>query len=297
MRKGRQNDTSQLEADEEQFLHRLAERVRAGRARRGMTRKNLSRDSDVSERYLAQLEGGEGNASVLVLRRIARAVGLPLDSLLSEAPERSVDELLIQESLKRLEPEEIAELRHYIDRRHAAKNRADKAIHISLVGLRGAGKSTLGRRLADRLGVPFVELNRLIEEEYGAPINEILELSGQSTYRRYERRALERVVNDYPAAIIGTGGGLVTEPSTLDYLLKHTLTVWLTASPAEHMKRVIEQGDMRPMADNTEAMDDLKRILKAREPYYRKAPLTLSTAGKTEDESLQDLVDLVSPHL
>jgi XRE family aerobic/anaerobic benzoate catabolism transcriptional regulator len=208
-----------------------------------------------------------------------------------------VDELLILESLKRLEPEDIAELRHYIDRRYAAKNRTDKAIHVSLVGLRGAGKSTLGRRLADRLGVPFVELNRLIEEEYGAPINEILELSGQSTYRRYERRALERVVNDYPAAIIGTGGGLVTEPSTLDYLLKHTLTVWLTASPEEHMRRVIEQGDMRPMADNTEAMDDLKRILKAREPYYRKAQLTLSTAGKTEDESLQDLLDLVTPQL
>lgn len=297
MRKGRQNDTSHIEADEEPFLRHMAERVRAARARRGMTRKNLSRDSDVSERYLAQLEGGEGNASVLVLRRIARAVGLPLESLLTEAPERSVDELLVLESLKRLEPEEIAELRHYIDRRFAAKNRTDKAIHVSLVGLRGAGKSTLGRRLADRLGVPFVELNRLIEEEYGAPINEILELSGQSTYRRYERRALERVVNDYPAAIIGTGGGLVTEPSTLDYLLKHTLTVWLTASPEEHMRRVIEQGDMRPMADNTEAMDDLKRILKAREPYYRKAQLTLSTAGKTEDESLQDLLDLVSPQL
>lgn len=293
MRKTEANDIAAADREEDRFLMGLAERVRAARARRGMTRKILSRDSGVSERYLAQLEGGQGNASVLVLRRIAQAVGLPLEALISDSGERTVDEQLIHAALKRLKPAELAEVRALIDQRFTGDAGDDRAGRISLVGLRGAGKTTLGRRLAAHLGVPFVELNRLIEEEYGAPINEILELSGQATYRRYERRALERVVAEYPRVVIGTGGGLVTEPATLDYLLKHTLTIWLTATPQEHMARVIAQGDMRPMADNKEAMEDLKRILKAREPYYRQAALTLSTAGKTEDEALRDLIALI----
>lgn len=290
---------AEIAADDTAYLMKLAARVRAARAQRGMTRKILARDSQVSERYLAQLEAGEGNASVLVLRKIARAMDFTLEDLLTESLDRPVDQRLIIELLNRLDSKDLAEARQLLNDRFARRNNNNRSgkLRISLIGLRGAGKSTLGRRLAEHLAVPFVEVNRLIEEEYGAPVAEILEWAGQPTYRRYEKKALERAVSENDRVVIATGGSIVTEPATLDYLLANTLTIWLRASPEEHMQRVIAQGDRRPMAKNREAMEDLKHILKARDRYYSKANLQLDTAGRTEDESFADLVALVQPYL
>ncbi len=294
-------DSAAPAADDSAFLDRLAARVRARRAQRGMTRKILAKDSGVSERYLAQLEAGEGNASVLVLRKIARAMDFTLDDLVAEGPDRPVDQRLIVELLNRLNSKDLAEARSLLNERFAKKpvGPGDSAhnLRFSLIGLRGAGKSTLGRRLAAHLAISFVEVNRLIAEDYGAPVSEILEWAGQPAYRRYERQALERAVESNANVVIATGGGLVTEPATLDFLLANTLTIWIKASPDEHMQRVIDQGDLRPMAKNREAMDDLKQILKARDPYYSKASLQLDTTGRTEDESFADLVTLIGPYL
>lgn len=289
--------TSQIEAGDEAFLARLAARVRAARARRGMTRKILARDSGVSERYLAQLEGGKGNASVLVLRKIAAAMDFNLEDLIAEAPDRPVDQRLIVELLNRLDNGDLAEAREMLNARFGRKTQSAGKLRISLIGLRGGGKSTLGKRLADYLDIPFVELNRFIEQEYGAPVSEIIEWAGQPTYRRHERRALEKAVKTNDRVVIATGGGLVTEPATLDFLLASTLSIWVKASPEEHMNRVIAQGDLRPMARNRQAMTDLKQILKARGPYYSKASLELDTSGKSVDESFADLLKLVSPYL
>lgn len=259
-----------------------------------MTRKNLAKQSTVSERYLAQLEGGRGNPSILVLARVAQAMNCPIEDLVSNQLERPAEYRLLTALLERLGPTEMTEARALLSQKFGAHADAGETLRIAFIGLRGAGKSTLGKRLADALKIPFIELNTLVEQEYGAPVGEILELSGQSTYRRYERRVLENIFSVYKRIVIATGGGIVTEPATYDLLLRHTLTVWIKASPEEHMARVIAQGDLRPMADNREAMEDLKHILAARTPFYAQAHLNLDTSGKSENESLQDILRLVS---
>lgn len=248
-------------AGDRAYLAQLGERVRQVRARRGMTRKLLARDSGVSERYLAQLEAGAGNISILLLRRIAVAMGLPLVHLIEEAAERPVEYTW-----------------------------AARAGRIALIGLRGAGKTTLGRRLAERLGVPFVEMASAIAAESGTSLSEIFSLYGQGAYRRYERRALERVLAGHERAVIATGGSLVSEPGTFELLLRSCHTIWVQASPAEHMGRVMAQGDLRPMQASREAMADLKRILETRQALYAKADAAVDTSGRTIDESFHDLL-------
>ena len=263
------------------FLKLLGDRVREARARRGMTRKILARDSGVSERYLAQLETGQGNVSILLLRDIARALDIPLEALIYDGPEPPIDLVHTTEFLRRLAPDDMAQARNLLVEHFGGIDLAARRGRIALIGLRGAGKSTLGALLAERLEVPFLELDRLIEQESGVSLSAIFDLYGQSGFRRLERRCLDDVIERFPRFVLATGGSLVSEPATFERLLTMCYTVWLRATPEDHMQRVIAQGDMRPMADNRESMADLQRILAVREPLYSKADLSVDTSRET----------------
>jgi len=278
-----------VEDGEAAYLRLLGDRIREARARRGMTRKILARDSKVSERYLAQLEAGHGNVSIVLLRQIAHAMGLPLVDLVREEPDRPVELTLLIQTLARLSPKELAQARKILAETFGAAVERERRHRIALIGLRGAGKSTLGAMLAKELAVPFIELDREIERESGTSLSEVFDLYGQSAFRRYERRALESVIERLDRAVIATGGSIVSEAATFDLLLSACFTVWLTAAPEEHMARVVAQGDTRPMADNEEAMEDLRRILAGREALYSKADARVDTAEKTTAQSLREL--------
>ena len=237
------------------YLSRLGDRVRAWRTEHGMTRKTLSKASGVSERYLAQLEAGEGNISVLLLRKVAHAMGVPVDSLVREDP---------KDEMRDSKP-------------------------IALLGLRGAGKSTLGAKLAAELDMPFVELDREVEKEAGAKLGEVFAMYGQDAYRRFERRALERVLDEHERAVIATGGSLVTDKSNYEVLLQRCRCVWLSAAPEEHMQRVIAQGDMRPFKGRSAALEEIKKLLEDRNRLYSRAAATIDTSGKTLKQSLTEL--------
>ena len=280
-------------AVEAAFLQTLGERVRDARARRGMTRRILARDSGVSERYLAQLEAGQGNVSVLLLRQIGAALGIPLNELLRDDDNQPVEVTLIQQFLQRLPKQRLARIRAQLMRDFGSPP-GDRGKRIALIGLRGAGKSTLGAVLAKKLDVPFVELDRQIEREAGISLSEIFLLYGQQGYRRYERRCLESVIESHERCVIATGGSIVSEPATYDLLLSTCFTVWLKASPEEHMARVVAQGDTRPMAGNAQAMEDLRRILDGRGMLYGQADATVDTGGQTVEQSLKALKKAVS---
>jgi XRE family aerobic/anaerobic benzoate catabolism transcriptional regulator len=270
--------------DKNPFLVGLGERVRALRARRGMTRKALSVAADVSERHLANLEYGVGNASVLVLLQVAQALKCSLAELLGDSTTRSPEWLMIREMLGDSDEATLRRVREAIGELLGTggahgRGTLQRSARIALVGLRGAGKSTLGRMLAEDLGFPFVELSREIEKFAGCSINEIQSLYGQNAYRRYERRAIEEAIQIYPEAVIATPGGLVSDLATFNQLLAHCTTVWLQADPQDHMHRVAAQGDLRPMAGNREAMKDLKAILAGRAAFYSKAEFTLNTSA------------------
>jgi XRE family transcriptional regulator, aerobic/anaerobic benzoate catabolism transcriptional regulator len=274
------------------YLHRLGERVRTLRNQRGMTRKALAQHAQVSERYLAQLEAGLGNCSIVLLRRIARAIGLPVTQLVHDGAEPPLDLVLLTQFLERLPPEMLVEARKLVTE-HFSSPSEDRR-RIALIGLRGGGKSTLGALLAERLNVPFIELDREIERRSGANLSEIFDMFGQETFRRAEREALDDVLRRHPHFVIATSGSIVTEPGTLELLLASCFTVWVRAEPEEHMKRVMAQGDMRPMANNARAMEDLVAILKSREPLYAKAEAALATTGKTPEQNLAELLRVIS---
>jgi XRE family aerobic/anaerobic benzoate catabolism transcriptional regulator len=236
------------------YLSRLGDRVRAWRGGNGMTRKALAAASGVSERYLAQLEAGQGNISVLLLRKVARAMGVAVESLVREAPDHQ-----------------------------------PAACRIALVGLRGAGKSSLGAKLAAALGAPFIELDREVEREAGAQLGEVFALYGQEAYRRFERRALERVLREDDGAVIAVGGSLVTDPDSYRLLLDNCRTVWLKAKPEEHMNRVMAQGDLRPFKGRSAALDEIRKLLADRDRLYSRADVTLETSGKSLKSSLEEL--------
>jgi len=249
-----------------------------------MSRKLLARDSGVSERYLAQLEAGQGNISILLLRQIAAALDLPLTELLAEDTGDAVELSLTTQFLKRLPRQKLAAVRSQLVRDYG-NARDERMKRIALIGLRGAGKSTLGAKLAKALGAPFIELDR----EAGTSLSEIFLLYGQAGYRRYERRCLERMLEKNDRAVIATGGSIVSEPGTYELLLSACFTVWLKAEPEEHMARVIAQGDTRPMAGNDQVMEDLRRILEGRAVLYGQADVTVDTAGQTPERSLSAL--------
>ena len=278
----------QLPSSDERFLQELGERVRAARARSGMTRKDLAGESGVSERYLAHLESGQGNISVLLLQKVAAALNLPLGELISGQDGQAVELTLIQQFLRRLPPQQLPRVRAQLMREFGSSP-LERMKRIALIGLRGAGKSTLGAMLAKQLGVPFVELDREVEREAGTSLSEIFLLYGQQGYRRYERRCLEKILQQRDRCVIATGGSIVSEPGTYELLLSTCFTVWLKALPEEHMARVVAQGDTRPMAGNAEAMDDLRRILDGRGVLYGQADTTVDTAGRTVERSLKEL--------
>ncbi len=276
------------------YLQHLGDNVRALRAQRGITRKVLGQQSGVSERFLAQLEGGTGNASVLVLRRIAAALGVEIEALLTERNGGAGSKDLVQtvDLLRGLGQEDIVRARSLLQDHFGgtqAMNGGARRQRIALIGLRGAGKSTLGAHIAAELRVPFIELDRLVEQASGTPLSTIFDLYGQNGFRRFERRCLDEVLEKYPRFVMATGGSIVSEPATYERLRRACFTVWLRATPEEHMQRVVAQGDMRPMAHNPEAMSELKQILHEREPLYRQADLTVDTSKRTPDALLQHL--------
>jgi XRE family aerobic/anaerobic benzoate catabolism transcriptional regulator len=276
-----------------EFLLALGRRVRDIRERRALTRKLVARDASVSERHLAHLESGEGNVSIVLLRHIAQALDVPLIELLAGEGEDTVEKRLIRRFLERLPRQRLEEVVFRL-MRDFGHEEAVRRKRVALIGLRGAGKSTLGARLAQEMGVPFVELDKEIARETGMPVSEIFSLYGQSGYRRIEKQTLERVLRDNPQAVLSAGGGIVSQPEAYDHLLSACFTVWVKASPEEHMGRVVAQGDLRPMAGNDEAMDDLRAILTAREPLYAKADQTLDTSGESVEASFNKLRELVT---
>ena len=275
------------------FVTGIGRLVRLSRAKRGMTRRQLAQESGASERYLAQIESGQGNPSVLILKSIAQALDVPIIELLPRANGRPAAMTHVLDVLARTPVAELPALAELIESHAARHVAADRARRIALVGLRGAGKSTLGRRLADELACPFIELDRLVEQDYGARIPDLIEIAGLATFRRYERACLERVIDEHDTAVIATAGGIVSDAETYALLLRRSHTVWVRASPDEHMKRVMEQGDFRPMAQNREAMADLVAILDARRADYARAQAELDTSGDTIERSFGKLQDLV----
>lgn len=246
---------------DERFVGDLGRRIRELRERQGRSRRQLALDANVSERYLAQIETGNGNITVMLLRRVAIALGVGItDVLASDTVERE----------------------------------AARRTRIALIGMRGAGKSTLGAMLAESLRFPLLELDREVTRETGLPVGDVVALYGLAEYRRIERRVLARVANAHARAVITAGGGIVNDDEAFEFLLAHCRTVWIRTSPEEHMARVLAQGDLRPMAGNPAAMDELKRILAAREAMYRKADVVIDTSGESPRASFAKLRDAVA---
>jgi XRE family aerobic/anaerobic benzoate catabolism transcriptional regulator len=281
-------------------LAELGGRVRAWRARRGMTRRQLAADSGLSERFLADVESGKGNVSINSLEATAQALNITILDLLQDAPRPALAR--VQNLLGRLEEGQLDQAYALLAGSFGLADAQGREQRIALVGLRGAGKTTLGGQLAAQRGVPFVELDREIEREAGTSMNEILLLHGQAGYRRYERRALLRIAEEHADGVVmTTGGSIVSERETFDLLQSHFYCVWVKASPEEHMSRVVAQGDMRPFdaargedgemsrSAMGEALEDIRRILASREPLYARADAVVDTAARSMKQSLKDL--------
>jgi len=272
-------------------LAELGHRVRAWRARRGMTRKGLAADSGLSERFLADVESGKGNVSINSLEAAARALNITVIDLLQDAPRPALART--QGLLARLDDTQLDQAYGLLGSTFGLGDALGREQRVALIGLRGAGKSTLGAKLAIERGVPFIELDREIEREAGTSMNEILLLHGQAGYRRYERRALLRIAEEHPDGVVmTTGGSIVSERETFDLLQSRFYCVWLKASPEEHMSRVVAQGDMRPFdasGASHEALDDIRRILASREALYARADAVVDTAARTLKQSMTDL--------
>ncbi|MFM9880091.1 MAG: helix-turn-helix transcriptional regulator [Burkholderiaceae bacterium] len=284
--------------DTKPTLSELGARVRAWRARRGMTRKALAADSGLSERFLADVEAGRGNVSINSLESVALALNIPMIDLLQDAPRP----LLARTAglLASLDDNQLDQAYSMLAGTFGLGNAQGREHRVALIGLRGAGKSTLGAQLAAQRGVPFIELDREVEREAGTSMNEILLLHGQAGYRRYERKALFRIADTYQDGVVmTTGGSIVSERETFDLLQSYFYCVWLKASPEEHLARVVAQGDMRPFTSAdvnpvsgqhmTEAMEDIRRILASREALYARADAVVDTAARTARQSLADL--------
>src|ERR1700758_176161 len=277
------------------FLDQLGQRVRTMRALRGMSRKVLAKVSGISERYIAQLESGKGNVSIVLLRRVSNAMGAHLEDLIPSG-DPAPDWQVIRDLLRKASPSQIAQARDVLAGGAASAHRAIFC-GIALIGLRGAGKSTLGKILAKKIGWNFVELNKEIEAQNGLSVAEIIALYGQEGFRRMEQNALNQLLAQKEPMVLATGGGIVSEPLTFDLILSSFYTIWIKAEPEEHMARVRRQGDLRPMADDRSAMEEVRTILLSREPLYSRASAVVDTAGLTVDAAAARLIDAVAPVL
>ncbi|KJC57178.1 transcriptional regulator [Bradyrhizobium sp. LTSPM299] len=278
------------------FLEQLGQRVRTMRALRGMSRKVLAKVSGISERYIAQLESGKGNVSIVLLRRVAGAMGAHLEDLIPSS-EPIPDWAVIRDLLRKASQSQIAQAKDILAGGSASAQRRASFSGIALIGLRGAGKTTLGRMLAKKIGWSFVELNKEIEAQNGLSVAEIIALYGQEGFRRMEQAALTQLLARKELMVLATGGGIVSEPLTFDLILSSFYTIWLKAEPEEHMARVRRQGDLRPMADDRSAMAELRNILVSREPLYARASAVVDTAGLSVDAAAARLIDSVRPVL
>jgi XRE family aerobic/anaerobic benzoate catabolism transcriptional regulator len=278
------------------FLEQLGQRVRTMRALRGMSRKVLAKVSGISERYIAQLESGKGNVSIVLLRRVSNAMGAHLEDLIPVS-DPAPDWPVIRDLLRKATPNQIAQAKDALAGQGRSALRRHTFSGIALIGLRGAGKSTLGRMLANKIGWSFVELNKEIEAQNGLSVAEIIALYGQEGFRRMEQAALGQLLARKELMVLATGGGIVSEPLTFDLILSSFYTIWLKAEPEEHMARVRRQGDLRPMADDRSAMAELRNILLSREPLYARASTTVDTAGLSIDAAAARLIDAVRPVL
>lgn len=283
---------------EADFLEQLGQRVRTMRALRGMSRKVLAKVSGISERYIAQLESGKGNVSIVLLRRVSNAMAAHLEDLIPSG-EAAPDWPVVRDLLRKATPNQIADAREILSGQGngASTQRQMAFAGIALIGLRGAGKSTLGKLLADKIGWKFVELNKEIEQQNGLSVAEIIALYGQEGFRRMEQTALGQLLARKELMVLATGGGIVSEPLTFDLILSSFYTIWLKAEPQEHMARVRRQGDLRPMADDRSAMAELRTILLSREPLYARASAVVDTAGLSVDRAAARLIDTVAPVL
>jgi XRE family aerobic/anaerobic benzoate catabolism transcriptional regulator len=278
-------------ADEE-FLAELGRRVRRIRALRGMSRKVLAEASDISERYIAQLESGMGNLSVLLLRRVAKAAGVTLDDLIGDTADETAS---FRDLLRTASPQAIQRAKAVLRGEDTISLHRRPAVdRVALIGMRGAGKSTLGRLAAKRLRWKFIELNREVEREAGFSMAEIFRLYGQEGYRRLELKALRKISARREPMILATGGGIVSEPATFELLVSSFFTIWLKAAPEEHMARVRQQGDLRPMANERAAMDDLRTILSTREPFYARADAVVDTSGRSVDSGAGEILSVIA---
>ena len=278
------------------FLEQLGQRVRTMRALRGMSRKVLAKVSGISERYIAQLEGGKGNVSIVLLRRVSNAMGAHLEDLIPST-EPSPDWAVIRDLMRQASPGQIVQAKDILAGQSGLSHRRKSFAGIALIGLRGAGKSTLGKMLANKIGWKFVELNKEIEAENGLSVAEIIALYGQEGFRRMEQAALGQLLADNGLTVLATGGGIVSEPLTFDLVLSSFYTIWLKAEPEEHMARVRGQGDLRPMADDRSAMTELRNILVSREPLYARANAVVDTAGLSVEDAGARLIEAVAPVL
>ncbi len=288
------NSRSGADSPSADFLLKVGSRVRGLRARRGMTRKMLARDSAISERYLANLEQGKGNISIILLRQVARALRSNLNELLPTDHEQTPELSLITDFICHLSRPEQQTAMQLLYSEFASLN--NMPTRIAFIGLRGAGKTTLGRLLQQRQNLPLIKLATKIETIGGMTISEIFELSGQSGYRRLEEKALVATLKDHQSCCIETGGSIVAELRNLNILLSTCLVIWVRTTPQHHMARVINQGDLRPMANNGDAMADLERILAERTPYYEKAHAILDTSDKMIEQSYRELITIIQDH-
>jgi XRE family transcriptional regulator, aerobic/anaerobic benzoate catabolism transcriptional regulator len=279
---------------DEIFLAELGQRARTLRGLHGMSRKVLANVSGISERYIAQLESGKGNVSIVLLRRLAHAMGAPLEDLISDGDGAS-DWKVLRALARKATPQQIAQARDALSGQASLAHRKVPSTGIALIGLRGAGKTTLGRKLAEDIGWSFVELNKEIERQNGLSVAEILALYGQEGFRRMEQIALVQTLSRKEPVVLATGGGIVSEPLTFDLILSSFYTVWLKAKPEEHMARVRGQGDLRPMADDRSAMQELRTILLSREPLYARAAAQIDTAGLSVEQAVARLAEAVAP--
>ncbi|MBT4206020.1 MAG: helix-turn-helix transcriptional regulator [Proteobacteria bacterium] len=270
------------------YLTILGLRVRTERIRKSMSRRKLAEDSGVSERYLALLEAGTANPSILILKAITTVLALKIDDLVEEKQSQSSIYLEFREHLRSISDDEL----HHLLTQAKDPALRTKKNHIALIGLRGAGKSTLGRGLERKLGVRFIELGSEISKAAGMPVSEIFSLGGQATYRRFQNEALANVLNRDPMSVIAIGGSLVTEPDTFNLLLRTCHTIWVQAKPKEHMERVIAQGDYRPISKNKNAMAELEAMLSDRLSLYQRAEHTIDTSELNISEALDLIINL-----